>query len=253
MIKTLVSVDPDLSSSIALRYTCQLAQWFEMQIQAIHAGKTQSGVLAGWASRTWEKTQLEESKKEIEQLLTAEKRSCPVSISPIIVSGDPKKEILEHLEKGRYDLFVEGVPRPLSTKVLSKRFQVPLYKAAPCPVLLVQNLLPVEKVLLVLRERPLSRALLAGFNTLFKGAGWIVEGIIPKFLPPCLEKEEAEKLLEDYECPVKMIHDVESIGELSGFSDYGMVAVGVNRTKLKDSSILEIMEKIPSPMLFCWA
>ncbi len=256
MIRALVYVDPDLSSSIALRYICQLAGMFDMEIQAIHAREPETHahmVHTGWARRTWEKIQLEESKKEIEQLLTAEKQFCPVSIQPILVTGDPKKEIQEHLEKGGYDLFVEGIRRPLSPKNLSKKLQSSLYQSAPCPILLVQNLTPLNKVLLVIRERPTTKALLSMFGNLFKGAKWSVDAIIPEFLARSVDESEAKEVLEECEFKVENLYRVKTTSEVEKLTDYGLVAVGVNRGKRDKGPLVEFVQYLPSPILFCWA
>ena len=253
MIRALVYVDPDLSSSIALRYTCQLAGMFEMEIQAIHAHEPEAHAHTGWARRTWEKIQLEESKKEIEQLLTAEKQFCPVSIQPIVVAGDPKKEIQEHLEKGGYDLFVEGIRRPLSTKNLAKKLQSSLYQTAPCPILLVQNLTPLNKVLLVIRERPTTKALLSMFSNLFKGAKWSLDAVIPEFLAQSVGDDEAQEVLKECGYEVENIHRIKTISEIEKLRDYGLVAIGVNRGKKDKGPLVEFVQYLPSPILFCWA
>ncbi len=256
MIRALVYVDPDLSSSIALRYTCQLAGMFDMEIQAIHAHEPEAHahmIHTGWARRTWEKIQLEESKKEIEQLLNAEKQYCPVSIQPILVTGDPKKEIQEHLEKGGYDLFVEGIRRPLSPKSLSKKLQSSLYQSAPCPILLVQNLSPLSKVLLVIRERPTTKAMLSMFNSLFKGAKWSHSAVIPEFLATSVSDKEAREILEECGFDVENVHRIKTTTEIAKLGDYGLVAIGVNRGKRDKEPLVEFVQHFPSPILFCWA
>ncbi len=256
MIKALVYVDPDLSSSIALRYTCNLAGMFDMEIQAIHAHQPEGHshmVHAGWARRTWEKIQLEESKKEIEQLLTAEKQYCPVSIQPIVLAGDPKKEIQEHLEKGGYDLFVEGIRRPLSSKGLAKKLQSSLYMTAPCPILLVQNLTPLDKVLLVIRERPTTKAMLSMFNNLFKGGKWTMDAMIPEFLVKSVDEKEAEEVLKECGFEVGDIHRIKNTHQVGRLRDYGLVAIGVNRGKIDKAPLVEFVQHLPSPILLCWA
>ena len=56
-LKTLVAVDADLASSIAIRYACDLANRTGMQLQTIHVvepeeqGHTPG---TGWVRRTWE-------------------------------------------------------------------------------------------------------------------------------------------------------------------------------------------------------
>ncbi len=255
MIRALVAVEPDLSSSIALRYTCQLANKFEMEIQAIHAHEPAVDshmVHVGWARRTWEKTQLEESKKEIEQLLTAEGQFCPVSIKPIIVAGDAQKEILERLGEGKYDLYVEGIRRPLSEKYIEKKIQSSLYQTAPCPILLVQNLVPVDKVLLVFRNRPLAKALRSIFCGIFRGGDWAVDVLLPRFQDGGMTRDEAEELIGEMDCKVREILEAESISDMQRLTEYGLVAVPVNRGKRDKSHLVELVKQIPTAILFCW-
>ena len=111
MLRTLVYLNADLASSIALRYTCQLAQVVDMKLHSIHVEEPDQGTHApgtGWVRRTWESALLKAGELEIAQLINAEKSSCPMLSAPKMLIGDRENEILSEIQSESYDLFVEG-------------------------------------------------------------------------------------------------------------------------------------------------
>ncbi len=81
VIKTLVSIELDLVSSLAIRFACQLGSLMDAEIHPVYVKESSphdSVWGAGWASRTWEKEMVQQGKAEIAELITAEMDFCPV-------------------------------------------------------------------------------------------------------------------------------------------------------------------------------
>ena len=134
MLRTLVYLDADLASSIALRYTCQLAQLVDMKLHSVHVEEPDQDGHApgtGWVRRTWESTMLKTGEFEIAQLINAEKSSCPKLGAPKMIVGDRESEILREIQRESYDLFVEGLLHSFTTKKLFDKINSKLYKPRP--------------------------------------------------------------------------------------------------------------------------
>jgi len=97
MLRTLVYLDADLASSIALRYACQLTRVVDMKLHTFHVEEPDHDGHApgtGWVRRTWESMVLKTGEFEIAQLIKAEKASCPKLDTPKMLIGDRENEIL---------------------------------------------------------------------------------------------------------------------------------------------------------------
>ncbi len=260
MIRMLVSIDADLASSIALRYTCQMAKGTEVDIQTIHVHESDARGLtmgAGWARRTWEKEVVEEGKKEISSLLVAESSSCPILKEPLVLSGDRDKEILQELESGRYDLYVEGSPAPLTPKALAKRIESRVYQHAVCPVLQVPNLLPVSDVLCVIRDDPGCRCIFAALQKLLSGTELKVDISLSSFREEhstSFRENDARKMAEEYGWTVRdtreFLGKTESL--VHEMKNYGLIVVAMDRPTKTRNPLVEFLGQLSLPTLFCW-
>ncbi|MBW1735473.1 MAG: universal stress protein [Deltaproteobacteria bacterium] len=155
MIKALISVNPDLASSLALRFICRISRLTGMEMQTFHVVEpSESGQTpgTGWVRRTWEQGLLDTARARIFQVINAEKTSCPSLGAPKIVVGDRDREIIGELETGRYDLFVEGMLYSFSPSNFNKKIGSALYRNLPCPVILVKNLVGLEQGICLLGE-----------------------------------------------------------------------------------------------------
>jgi hypothetical protein len=266
MIKALVSIDADLASSIALRYTCQMAKLVEVEIQTIHihepetAGAGGAVMGAGWARHTYEKEILDDAKKGISQLLTAESGFCPVLNKPIIISGDREKEILGRLKKESYDLFVEGMPGHLSSKSLSRLLKSNLYQHLSAPALLVQNLLPLKKLLLLVGDDKDCTALFGAVAALFKGIDLEVDVL---FQEPGQGSDMAswealaKKVAENYGWKIGKINGMPKGYDLLAdeMGECGLVATLFERSpkgKSFSGPSIDLLSRITCPILFYW-
>ena len=152
MVNILVSVNPDLASSIAIRYAGQLSQLMDIALQPIHVKEPeQKGNLfgTGWVRHTWEHALAEKGEEEINLLIRTEKRYCPALAAPRVVVGERENEILRELQTGAYDLFMEGVLASFDEADFKKLLGSKLYQNAPCPAIAVKNLVTLEKVALL--------------------------------------------------------------------------------------------------------
>ena len=62
MIKTLVAIEVDLASSLAIRYACQLGSLIELELYPVYVKEPPPEVPAtgtGWVRHTWEREILE--------------------------------------------------------------------------------------------------------------------------------------------------------------------------------------------------
>ena len=111
MIKTLVSIEVDLASSLAIRFACQLGGSIDMEIHPIYVKESlspDSSRGAGWASRTWEREMVEKGKEEISKMIAPEMDFCPKLYDPSVIYGDRHSEVSRVAQEGGFDLYVEG-------------------------------------------------------------------------------------------------------------------------------------------------
>ncbi|PIX19760.1 MAG: hypothetical protein COZ70_07225, partial [Deltaproteobacteria bacterium CG_4_8_14_3_um_filter_51_11] len=178
MLKTLVSLNADLASSIALRYACRMGTMVKMTLQTIHvedpaaAGHPPG---TGWVRRTWEKSLLKAGEDEIAQLIQAERPSCPPLALTKILIGDPEEEILRELERESYDLFIEGELYSFSSASFYKKMRSRLYKDAFCPVILVKNLMEMGRIAVLLADDMNPSGVVKTFLKIFNGGVFDVD------------------------------------------------------------------------------
>ncbi len=268
MLRTLVYLDADLASSIALRYTCQLAQLVDMKLHSVHVEEPDQDGHApgtGWVRRTWESTMLKTGEFEIAQLINAEKSSCPKLGAPKMIVGDRESEILREIQRESYDLFVEGSLHSFSAKKLYDKIHSRLYRLIPCPVLIVKNLVDIEKIALVARNEIESKKLISVFLKMFKGTTLKLDLICCEFQEPGqlsfnAKKETigtlsaVEEMLAENQWPAENCLTIQGAPEEIGdaLRDYGLVVSPLHHTISKKSNWFQLMSHIPSPILICW-
>jgi nucleotide-binding universal stress UspA family protein len=268
MLRTLVYLDADLASSIALRYTCQLAQLVDMKLHSVHVEEPDQDGYApgtGWVRRTWESTMLKTGEFEIAQLINAEKSSCPKLGAPKMIVGDRESEILREIQRESYDLFVEGSLQSFSAKKLYDKIHSRLYRLIPCPVLIVKNLVDIEKIALIARNEIESKKLISMFLNMFKGAKFKLDLIYCEFQDPGqlsfdAKKEtigtlsDVEEMLAENQWPAENCSTIQGSPEEIGdaLRDYGLVVSPLHHTISKKSNWFQLLSHVPSPILICW-
>ena len=266
MIKILVPVAVDLASSISLRYACQLSELIQVEIRTIHvkAPSSEGSQLGtGWVRHTWEKTMLTEAEDEIAQLIRAERTHCPSLGEPLIMIGDRDEKILRELQSGSYDLFVEGTIATFSSSYFSKRLESHLYQDMPCPFLMVKNLMPLNKVVLILSENVDLHKLIQIFTNIFGESNLKVELFYLKSADPAGQESEG---LEEMTLQAAM----KALGErgwvpekskvISGqarelaaeLEDHGLLLTVLDRHLKKKTFLYEFLVATPAPILLFW-
>ena len=265
MLKTLVSLNADLASSIALRYACQMANMVGMELQTIHVeepGAEGQAPGTGWVRRTWEQALLKTGEEEIAQLIQAEKSSCPPLPPTKMCIGDREEEIYHELERESYDLFVEGTLYTFSSANFYKRIRSRLYRNPPCPIILVKNLMSLTRVALLLGSEVDPSDVVGKFLKTFEGAEVDVDLFYYKFEQggaPLQEDKAPDTILSTASSLLgeggrrskesRVIQDApENLRNL--FKDYSLVVSSVQDIAHKKSPLTELLHRIPSPILF---
>ncbi len=171
MINALISLNADLASSIAFRYSCRLMKFVDMRLQAMHVeevAKDEFPPGSGWVRSTWEKGLLQAAQEEIAQLINAEKPHCAPMDNTIIRIGNREDELLRELEENRYDLLLEGALNAFDAQHFHKKIHSKLYKYMPCPILLIKNLVDPSQAALIVGDIEDVHPLVATFTRLFE-------------------------------------------------------------------------------------
>jgi nucleotide-binding universal stress UspA family protein len=268
MLRTLVYIDADLASSIALRYACQLTQLIDMKLHTIHVEEPDYDGRApgtGWVRRTWESAMLKTGEFEIAQLIKAEKSSCPMIGSPKMLVGNRENEILHEIQRESYDLFVEGSLHSFTAKKFFDKIHSRLYRHISCPVIVVKNLVNLEKIALIVRDNVEFKKLVSMFLKIFSGARLNLDLIYCEFQEPGKLSSTGmanangalnavEKNLMEHNCPPQDCRKIQGAPEEIGdmLRDYGMVVSPLNHSISKKSTWFQLLNHIPSPILIFW-
>jgi hypothetical protein len=277
MINALVSLNADLASSIAFRYTCRLMEYIDMRLQAIHVeevGKESFPPGSGWIRHTWENGLARTARDEIAQLMNTEKAACPPLGAPTIRIGEYDDELLHEITEKSYDLFIEGILNSYHSQTFQKKIRSRLYKFTPCPILLVKNLVHPNRVALLLSDETDVHPLVSAFLKLFGTPNVRLELIHYVFKKPgkaeFREKIPENVVIEGHEAACRMLASAKSYlvekgwqpedvwvirdtGERIGefLSDYGLIGACMPRSVHKDSAMLNLLDRIPSAALLC--
>lgn len=268
MLRTLVYLDADLASSIALRYACRLTQLINMKLHSVHVEEPDQEGHApgtGWVRRTWENTLLKTGEFEIAQLIKAEKSSCPTLGAPKMLVGDRENEVLREIQRESYDLFVEGSLHSFADKKLYDKLHSRLYRHMPCPVIIVKNLVDIEKVALIVRSEIETKKLMTMFLKIFKDVSLKLDLVYCEFQEPGQLSSDAKKetnetlsvvkeMLVENQLPPENCLTIQGSPEEIGdaLRDYGLLAFPLHHTISKRSYWFQLLGHIPSPILICW-
>ncbi len=173
MIKTLVSIEVDLASSLAIRFACQLGGLIRMEIHPVYVKEFPSeGSLigAGWASRTLEREMIREGKDEISEMITAEMDFCPELNEPRVIYGDREAELLKILQIEDFSLYVEGSGSHFSwnAATIYKHLHSKFYKKLTFPVVWVRALRKINQVLILCLNPTATDTLARVFQRIWK-------------------------------------------------------------------------------------
>lgn len=263
MIKTLVSVEVDLSSSLAIRFACQLGGLMNMEIQPVYIKESpshESAWGAGWASRTWEKEMVKQGLEEIAELVTAEREYCPVLAEPKVIYGDRDSELLKIALSEQFDLFVEGAHFAWTVNDLFKRLHSKLHQKIPSPVILVRALRKVNYAQLLCFDMKGTEILTEVFHRIWQGSS------VPLVLNYPAEASSQEdglreavdragSLLTKSGCAVSIRNTLSrdpGTDAAEPVKDCGLAAIALNRTAKKDSLEIQWLSELRTSTLLAF-
>jgi hypothetical protein len=274
MIKTLASLNADLASDIAFRYSNRLSQFVDMNMQAIHVEEVEGpSPGTGWVRNTLERGLLHTAQEEISGLIKAAQSTYRIPDAPIVRVGEREHELLREIKDGSYDLFMEGILNAFNPAGFFRRLQSALYRNAPCPILLVKNLAELNRTALLLRDNTDLTSLISTFLKIFTKTEPVVDLIHFSF-PESGRKGFKEKV-EDSVTSIhknagKIMKDAKTMliengrkpedswiiqdtpEKLNEFlMDYGLVVIQMPRNPGKKNRVMDLLSHLPTAILLC--
>lgn len=268
MIKALMPVNADLESSIALRYAKTLSQRIDLLLHDIHiveAGRVGTAPGSGWVRHTWENALIETASQEIRQFLEMENLKLKRLGETEIRIGDRTEKLLETLDEGEYQLFIEGALPTFNPLDFYSRIHSRLYRSMPCPALMVKNLVSPDRGAFLL-ENGDSSDLVSGFLNIFSSSGIRMDvigydltrsselAVKSTDVPPDWWDETARMLSDG---GVRLDSNIHLKGTASQMAQhlraYGLVAVSLPRNPRRHDPKTEILARVSSPVLIFWS
>jgi len=142
MIKTLLNIEENLASSIALRFSGYLNKFIPLNLYIAHVEETgkKDNVGQGLVHQAWEEGVLASGKRLVDRMLRTENIDCPLAGRPRITVGNREEEIIYQLRSGQYELYIEGYLNTSDPEDFFSLINSPLFTQAPCPILVTKNL-----------------------------------------------------------------------------------------------------------------
>jgi hypothetical protein len=262
MLKTLVAIEVDLASSMAIRYACDLGNLIPMELYPVYVKAPPPEVPAtgtGWVRHTWEREVVEMGTEEIQEMLASEQESCPMLKEPQVIYGDRDYELRKIEGQGKFDLYVEGAPYPYTPANIQRRLQSKFYQKLTCPLIWLRVLRKIHRVLVVCPDLVSARAVLPAVSKLWSGCPTPIQLALPPQTgyggPGDALREEARKALADLEtggCSVAVMEvaDWSSGGpDPATLKDYGLVAVALERAVKRDQPRLSWLAQVKNPLM----
>jgi hypothetical protein len=262
MLKTLVAIEVDLASSMAIRYACNLGNLIPMELYPVYVKAPPPEVPAtgtGWVRHTWERQIVEMGREEIQEMLASEQDSCPLLQAPRVIYGDREYELLKIVGQESFDLYIEGAPYPFSPATIQRRLNSKFYQKLASPLIWLRVLRKIHQALVVCPDLASARAVLPAFGKLWSGCSTPVH----LALPPQegyggagdALRDEARKALAAMEAAgstveVKEVADWSAGGpDPAKLKDYGLVVVALERVVKKDLFRLNWLAQVKNPLM----
>jgi hypothetical protein len=259
MIKTLVAIEVDLASSMAIRYACRLSNLVDMELYPVYVKEPPPEIPTtgvGWVRRTYEREIVAAGKEEIQEMLASEKESCPMLQEPRVIYGDREYELFKIVEREPFDLYVEGAPYPFTPAHIHQRLQQKFYQHLKTPLVWLRILRRINQMLVVCQEPAAVKALLPALRKLWTGCPTPVHLGVP---PQAGYSEGLRRMvtaareeLEEAGCDVTVkeipaLSAGESLPEVT--KNYGLVAISLERAVKKDSPQLQGLSQVKAPLM----
>jgi len=268
MITGLISINTNLGSSIALRYANELSNKIDMRLYDIHvvdAKKSGSSPGFGWVQKTWENALIESKSEEIRQFLDMEKVELPFLKTPKILIGDRTEKLLDELQTGQYAFFLEGALPSFNPNDFYRLVHSRLYRLMPCPVMIVKNLVPADNAALLLDQDSDHRDFIAQFVKIFNNARVKVDLIDLKFSKAkdlvIGETESRDLHMKNADDALKQSNVTSGAQKtIEGAPDkiaeclreYGLIISFLKHKSKKNNPMIELLGRVPSPVLIFW-
>jgi hypothetical protein len=254
MIKTLVAIEVDLASSMAIRYACQLGNLVDMELYPVYVKEPPPEVPTtgvGWVRRTWEREVVATGKEEIQEMLASEMESCPRLQEPRVLYGDREYELLKIMEHEPFDLYVEGAPYPFTPVNIHHRLHQKFYQHLGPPLIWLRILRKINQLLVVCQDPADVKALVPAVRNLWAGCPTPIHlGVPPSAVYGEVLRREVVAAREDLEvagCQVTVKEIPAQTPEVT--QEYGLVAVSLERAEIKESSQLQWLSQVKAPLM----
>jgi hypothetical protein len=256
MIKTLVAIEVDLASSMAIRYACQLGNMTHMELHPVYVKAPppeEPTVGTGWVRRTWEREMVAAGKEEIQELLASEADVCPMLQEPRVIYGDRDYELLKIAEHEPFDLYVEGAPYPFTPANIHRRLHTKFYQRLAAPLIWLRVLKKLSQALLVCPDPAGTRAVVAAFTKIWEGCPTPVQ-LVAAGPSEALAQAVAQgrDTLAAAGCSASVLEAAAAPGwgpAPATTRDFGLVAVALEKGVKKESLQLQWLSQIKAPLL----
>ncbi len=262
MLKTLVAIEVDLASSMAIRYACDLGNLIPMELFPVYVKAPPPEVPAtgtGWVRHTWEREIVAMGKEEIQEMLASEQETCPLLREPRVIYGDREYELLKIADQENFDLYVEGAPFPFNPASIHRRLHTKFYQKLASPLIWLRVLRKIHQALVVCPDLVGARAVLPALQKLWAGCPIPVHLALPPREgyggPGDALAEEARKVLGAMEaagCTVQLpeVADWSAGGPAPVMlKDYSLVVVALERAVKKDDLRLQWLAQVKNPLM----
>lgn len=184
MHDVLIALQTDLASSIALRFMCQMEKFGKFNAQAVHVpdlDKDGHPPAVGWVHKIWEDEIVGKAREDIAKLIQKENIIPDKLLSPIVLLGERDQVIQSELHHKTYDIFMEGLLHSFEPDMFFIKLDSDFYQNLLCPILMVKNLVKLDRGVQVVGTPETISLLLPWFYKFWKDQPLKVELLICQF------------------------------------------------------------------------
>ncbi|MFH1156044.1 MAG: hypothetical protein V1793_19730 [Pseudomonadota bacterium] len=263
MQDVLVGLQNNLASRIAIRYACQFEKTVRFNMQVIHIpaqDEKEHPTHGGWVKQTWESTVARQSRDWLSELIRKELVYHHSTGEPKIKLGDRDQVILDELQQRSYGFFMEGLLHAFEPELFMQKIDSRLYRNAPCPVLMVKNLVTLDRGLRIVATPETVSSVLSWFSRVLQEFPIDPDMVICHFEPQgkdfrIIENDQA--LVTGLEA--RMLGHGKRLGTVttlkgpsremaSRLQDHGLVIAPLPEGR---SDMAALLAMSPCPILFC--
>ena len=257
MIKTLVAIEVDLASSMAIRYACQLGNLINLTLYPVYVKAPPPEVPTvgtGWVRHTWEREIVAMGKEEIQEMLASEMETCPTLQEPRVIYGDREYELLKIVEHEPFNLYVEGAPYPFTAVNIQRRLNSKFYQRVTTPLIWLRLLRKISQVLVPCVDAPGTRAAIQSLQKIWAGCATPLHFCLTPGAGEAVKQEvlKGQDSLKAAGCQVVLRDDLPMATDgppPEVMKDYGLVVVALERAVKKDSPRLQWLTQVKAPMM----